>query len=80
MNVSQAVAERIRQILAEKKMTQYRLEMNFGLSKWTLVSLMYARYKGVNLTTLIVVIRTLGVSVEEFFASPLFDEENLDMD
>lgn len=80
MKVSQAVAERIRQILAEKKMTQYRLEMNFGLSKGTLVSLMYARYKGVNLTTLIVVIRTLGVSVEGFFASPLFDEENLDMD
>ena len=41
---------------------------------------MYARYKGVNLTTLIVVIRTLGVSVEEFFASPLFSEENLEID
>ena len=80
MKVSQAVAERIRQILAEKKMTQYRLEMNSGLSKGTLVSLMYARYKGVNLTTLIVVIRTLGISVEEFFASPLFKEENLVLD
>ena len=80
MKVSQAVAERIRQILADKKMTQYRLEMNSGLSKGTLTSLMYARYKGVNLTTLIVVIRTLGVSVEEFFASPLFSEENLEID
>ena len=80
MKVSQAVAQRIRQILADKKMTQYRLEINSGLSKGTLTSLMYSRYKGVILTTLIVVIRTLGVSVEEFFASPLFNEENLEIE
>lgn len=80
MKVSQAVSQMIRQILAEKKMTQYRLKLNLGLSKGTLVSLMYARYKGVNLTTLIVVIWTLGVYVEEFFANPLFDEENLEIE
>lgn len=78
MKVSQAVATRIREILAEKNMSQYRLEMNSGLSKGALTSLMYARYKGVNLTTLITVIRTLGISVDEFFKSPLFNEENLD--
>ena len=80
MRVSQAVATRIREILAEKNMTQYRLEMYYGLSKGTLTSLMYARYKGVNLTTLITVIRTLGITIDEFFKSPLFDEENLDCD
>lgn len=80
MKVSQAVATRIREILAEKNMTQYRLEMNSGLSKGTLTSLMYARYKGVNLTTLITVIRTLGITIDEFFKSPPFDEENLDCD
>ncbi len=78
MKVSQAVATRIREILAEKNMSQYRLEINSGLSKGTLTSLMYARYKGVNLTTLIIVIRTLGISVDEFFKSPLFDEDNLE--
>lgn len=41
---------------------------------------MYARYKGVNLTTLIIVIRTLGISIDEFFKSPLFSEESLDID
>ena len=78
MKVSQAVATRIKEILAQKGMTQYRLEINSGLSKGTFTSLMYARYNGVNLTTLITVIRTLGISVKEFFASPLFDESNLD--
>ncbi len=80
MKVSQAVAQRIREILADKKMTQYRLEINSGLSKGTLTSLMYARYKGVNLTTLIVVIRTLGITVEEFFKSTLFNENNLEIE
>ena len=72
MKVSQAVATRIREILAEKNMTQYRLEMNSGLSKGTLTSLMYARYKGVNLTTLITVIRTLGISIDYFFQKSTF--------
>ena len=38
MKVSQAVSQMIRQILAEKKMTQYRLELNSDLSKGILVS------------------------------------------
>ncbi len=80
MKVSQAVVTRIREVLDEKNITQYRLEKNSGLSKGTITSLMYSRYKGVNLTTLIVIIRTLGMSVEEFFSSPLFNEGNLDID
>lgn len=80
MKVSEAVASRIREILNQKKITQYRLEQNSGLSKGTLTSLMYARYNGVNLTTLIVIIRTLGISIEEFFNSPLFNDNNLDIE
>lgn len=80
MKVSQAVSERIKQILAEKQITQYRLEKNSGLSKGTLTSLMYARYKGVNLTTLIIIIRTLGITIDEFFDSPLFSDDNLEIE
>ena len=80
MKVSQAVADRIREILAEKGMSVYKLEINSGLPKGTVNSLMYARYRGVNLTTLIVIIRTLGISIDEFFKSSLFSEENLDID
>ena len=80
MKVSEAVASRIREILNQKKITQYRLEQNSGLSKGTLTSLMYARYNGVNSTTLIVIIRTLGISIEEFFNSPLFNDNNLDIE
>ena len=41
---------------------------------------MYPRYKAVNLTTLIIVIRPLGISIDEFFNSPLFSEESLDVE
>lgn len=78
MKVSEAVATRIKEILKKKNMTQYRLHLNSGLSRGTIMSLMYARYEGVNLKTLITVIRTLGISVPEFFNSPLFDEEHLE--
>lgn len=80
MKVSQAVAERIRQILSQKNISQYRLEINSGLSKGTFTSLMYARYKSVNLSTIITIAQTLDISLEEFFRSELFKNENLEID
>ena len=80
MKVSQAVAIRIKEILIKKKMSQYRLEMNSGIPKGTLKCVMRAKYKGVNLTTLFVIIQTLDVSVNEFFDSNLFSEDNIDID
>ena len=80
MKVSQAVAERIKEILKEKQMSRYKLEMLSGVPKGTIICLMSAKYKGVNLTTLIMLIRAMGISVEEFFKSPLFDEGNIESD
>ena len=77
MKLSEVVAIRIRNILKNKKMTQYRLEINSGLPKGTFTSLMYSRYKSVNLTTLIIVIRALGMTVSEFFDDPIFESDDL---
>ena len=41
--------------------------------------MIYGNRKGVNLTTLLQLIQTLDISAKEFFDSPLFDEENLDI-
>lgn len=78
MKISQAVAERIRELTHSKGTTLYKIQQSSGLSQSTFNYLIYAKYKGVNLTTLITIIRTLGISVDEFFKSPLFSEENLD--
>lgn len=78
MKVSTQVARRIREILDNKQMSLYKLEKLSGLSEVTYNSLIYEKYKSVNLSTLITIIRTLGVSLSEFFDSPLFDDESLD--
>lgn len=78
MKVSEAVAKRIRELTNAKKTTLYKIYQQSGLSQSTFNYVIYAKYKGVNLTTLIAIIRTLGISVAEFFESPLFSEENLD--
>ena len=53
MNISQAVAVRIKELLKEKGLTQYRLEQNACLSHDTIKSIMKGKAKGVNLKTLI---------------------------
>jgi len=80
MKVSEAVSTRIKEILKEKGMTRYRLQLDSGVPKGTFICLLQAKYKGVNLTTLISIIRTLGISIDEFFNSPLFEEGNLEGD
>ena len=78
MTISQAVTARINEILREKDMTWYKLEQITGLSKGTIIGIQYSRYKSINLTTLVIIIRALDISIDEFFKSPLFNEENLD--
>ena len=78
MTISQAVTARINEILREKDMTWYKLEQITGLSKGTIIGIQYSRYKSINLTTLVIIIRALCISIDEFFKSPLFNEENLD--
>ena len=78
MTISQAVTARINEILREKDMTWYKLEQITGLSKGIIIGIQYSRYKSINLTTLVIIIKTLGISIDEFFISPLFYEENLD--
>ena len=79
MTISKAVSARINEILINKNMTWYKLEHVTGLNKGTIIGIQYSRYKSINLTTLVIIIRALGISIDEFFNSPLFSEENLDV-
>ena len=77
MTLSNAVSKRIRNILNDKKMTQYRLEQNAGISHSTMNSFLNARYKGCNLTTVVLIVRALGMTISEFFNDPIFESEDL---
>lgn len=80
MNISQAVALRIIELLKEKNMSQYRLEQNACLSHDTLKSIMKGKAKGVNLKTLVAISDGFKMKVCEFLNSQLFDYDNLNMD
>ena len=79
MNTSQAVAFRTRELLKEKKMTQYRLEQNTGIPHSTMISIMSGKNDGVNLKTVMLIILGLDITVLEFFNSPMFDPNKLEL-
>ena len=79
MNICKAVVQRIRELSDSKNLSLYKLQKDSGVPEGTFLSLIYGNRKGLNLTTLFQLLQTLGVSAKEFFDSPLFDEENLDI-
>jgi transcriptional regulator with XRE-family HTH domain len=80
MTLNQAFAIRVREILKEKKMTQYKLEQLTGIYHSSMSAILNNRIESSNFKTMAIIIRELGYSVQEFFSSPVFDFENLDID
>ena len=80
MTLSEAVSTRIRQILKDRKITQYKLEQMSGISHNTMIFLLNNKYKSCNLRTLVIVIMSLNMTIKEFFDDELFANENLEVD
>lgn len=77
MQLNEAIAKRIRELLSEKNLSQYKLEQLSGITHNTLLCIMSARYKSCNLKTLLKIIKALEISTCYFFNSPLFDFNNI---
>ncbi len=77
MTLNQAVSKKVREILKERKMTQYRLEQNAGISHSTMKSFLNGKYKSCNLTTIVLIIRAFNMTVGEFFSDPIFESDDL---
>lgn len=78
MKLNQAVSERLAQLLSEKEMTQYQLYTKSGVPKSTIGNVINCAYDSVKLRIIHEMCQGLGISLEAFFASPLFDENNLE--
>lgn len=78
MYLNQAVSERLKELLAEKNMTQYALYKRCGVPKSTIGNLVNCTYDSVVLRILHELCQGLGISLTEFFDSPLFNEDNLE--
>ncbi len=80
MTVNDAVANRISNLLNEKKMTQYRLELESGIQHGSLQCIMNGRNKTVTLSTVILLAKGFDMSLSEFLNDELFSFEDLELE
>ena len=78
LSLSEAFALKLKNVLREKNMTQYRLAFLAGVHPSTITNVVHAKTKACNLNTMAVIVCALGMSVSEFFDDPLFDYENFE--
>ncbi len=80
MTVNDAVAKRIIQLLAEKKMTQYRLEQLSGIQHGHMQWILGGKSKTVTLSTVMMIAHGFGMTVLEFLDNDIFLFENLEVE
>ena len=78
MQLNEAVSKRICELLQEREMTQYQLYMKTGVPKSTIGNIINCAYPSMKLRVIHELCQGLGVSIIEFFNSPLFEEVNLE--
>ena len=78
MKLNQAVSARLTELLKEKRMTQYQLYMKSGVPKSTIGNVINCSYDSVKLRIIHELCQGLGINIDMFFASPLFDEDQLE--
>ena len=80
MTIAETIAKRTRDLLMEKDMTQYRLEHSMGIPHRTLLNITTAKHNSANIKTVFQICRGLGVTMQEFFNDPIFENSELDID
>ena len=74
MSLTEAISKRIIVLLKERRMTQYALCKNGGLSRATINMIITGRVQSARIETIYQITATLGISMKEFFDDPMFDE------
>lgn len=77
MTFNEALATRINELLKEEDMTQYRLAMNSGVVAQSIDNIRRQRNKTNAVNIVFQIAQGFGMTLKEFFDSPLFDIENI---
>ena len=77
MELSQAVARRIRRLLKEHHFTQYSLFKKSAVPCSTISMICTCKVKDIRLGTLLNLCRGFDITLQEFFSDELFAVENL---
>lgn len=80
MNVSEAVAKRIRELLIEKNMTQYRLEQKSGILHGSMACILNGRNKTVTLSTIYMLARGFDMNIIEFLNRDFFLSDEVEFE
>lgn len=80
LTVNDAVAKRISKLLAEKDMSQYRLEQESGIQHGSMQCIMNRRNKTVTLSTVLMLAKGFNMSLSEFLDDEIFCSEDLDLE
>lgn len=78
MQLNEAVSKRLTELLQEKHMTPYQLYIKSGVPKSTIGNILNCAYPSMKLRIIHEMCQGLGLSITEFFQSPLFNEDNLE--
>ena len=78
MQLNEAVSIRLKELLRERNMTQYQLYIKSGVPKSSIGNIVHCAYDSVKLRVIHEICQGLGISISDFFRSPLFDETNLE--
>ena len=76
--MNQAVSQRLCELLEERNMTQYQLYVKSGVPKSTIGNIINCSYDSVKLRIIHELCQGLEIDISDFFASPLFEEDNLE--
>lgn len=80
MKLNKAFSLRVREILKNKNMTQYKLAQETGLYHSTMTDILNCKYQTPNFKNITLIIRALNMSMSEFFDSELFNFDTLEID
>lgn len=78
MKLNEAISQRLKELLVAHGMTQYQLYMKSGVPKSTIGNVSNCSYDSVKLRIIHELCQGMEISIPEFFASPLFNESNLE--
>ena len=80
MTVNDAVAHRIAKLLKEKDISQYRLEQDSGIQHGSMQCIMNKRNKTVTLSTVMMLAKGFGISLNEFLDDEVFTSPDLEIE
>lgn len=80
MVLNELIAEKLEALRKERHMGVYTLCSRAAISYETYRGIRTKKNKDIYLRTLLILLRTLGVTAEEFFSDSRFSDEELDID